>query len=174
MNLPSVLTSLLPHLENKTESEKLSNEVAALPHVVILAAPTTRWSQADLERSVKIMETVRSLFSGVYFLYLTPDTAGFKTLSVDPRKHSDMLIETSNTNASEVAEMIRVNFITKTIPKRLITIPCQSGKASGVRLQYEDYINVGQKIIYRIHPNHLMYVPIVKVQVSTTFFLTEP
>lgn len=101
----------------------------------------------------------------VYFTYVMTDEEAFESLAMDPRKYSDVLVKNSNTDVKEVAEMVRLSLIKNVTPKRFSAPPCDLTRASSVRYQYEDYINVGQQITYRIHPSYMMWVQVINIQV---------
>lgn len=171
MDFPRVLTSIVEHLENINEEERKTFKVAGLPRVVIVIAPTTKMSVTEIERSKTLMNSIRSNYMDIYFTYFMKDEVAFNALAIDPRKYSDILINQDDVDVREVAEKVRVSIIENVKPKRFIAPPCDLSRSSSTRYQYEDYINVGEKITYRIHPNYMMYTQVVNVQVSRKYIL---
>ncbi|XP_077296504.1 uncharacterized protein LOC143918440 isoform X2 [Arctopsyche grandis] len=168
LDLPAVLTSIIERLENITQEESETFKVVGLPRVVIVVTPTGKIPKDQLERSVTIMNTLRSNYMDVYFTYVMTDEEAFEALAMDPRKYSDVLVKNSNTDVKEVAEMVRLSLIKNVTPKRFSAPPCDLTRASSVTYQHEDYINVGQQITYRIHPSYMMWVQVINIQFQGT------
>lgn len=140
-------------------------KAVGLPRVVIISAPSSILTDVDMTNSISLLRNLKDAYNDVYFLFMMPSEETFEQLIENDRKSTYMFIETSNTDERGVAEMIRSNFIEKTIPKRFVAPLCNYPKGTNTRLQFEDYIMMGERNIYKIHPHHLQNVAVVNIHV---------
>ncbi|XP_059061798.1 uncharacterized protein LOC131854650 [Achroia grisella] len=164
LNIPNILSNIIEYSRNKTLLNVETKASAAPSTVVLIVSPSDQPSTADLERATSLMNSLRSSFFDVYFVYASKNLEGFQNINTEYLDYSEIFLQLSSSNVQDVIKSVEINMVKSEIPTSIMGVHCPFNGTVFEQLEYEDFVLPNQIMAYRIHPFYLRQQPIIAVQ----------